>query len=128
MLADERFDLVFTSLVLQHLPSRRSIARHARDLAKLVASGGVLIAQVPDRMAWRARIQARPKIYAALRLPGIPPAALYRHLHVEPITMRTFPRASFEWLLEMEGLRLVSVTERWRGTVRFCTYQAVRPS
>jgi 2-polyprenyl-3-methyl-5-hydroxy-6-metoxy-1,4-benzoquinol methylase len=31
MLADERFDLVFTSLVLQHLPSRRSIASHARD-------------------------------------------------------------------------------------------------
>jgi SAM-dependent methyltransferase len=123
--AGERFDLVFTSQVLQHLPSRRSIARYVRDLIARVAPGGVLIAQVPDRIDLTARLQLSRRAYAALRGLGVPRSVLYERLHLSPIEMRSFPRRSFESLVEGEGLRIASIVERRRPPVLSCTYVAV---
>jgi 2-polyprenyl-3-methyl-5-hydroxy-6-metoxy-1,4-benzoquinol methylase len=122
------FDLVFTSHVLQHLPSRAQIARYARDLAALVAPGGLLIAQVPDQIGLRDRLQARRRAYTVLRGLGVPPSVLYTRLRLNPIRMVSFARTAFESLLVGEDLRLASVVERRRGTFVNVTYQAVRPA
>jgi SAM-dependent methyltransferase len=127
LLRDERFDLVFASQVLQHLPSRVDIARYVRELVALVAPGGVLIAQVPGRISLRDRVQPRRRAYAALRGLGVSRSVLYEHLRLSPMRMGSFPRESFEALLAGGGLRVASIVARRRGSVLSYTYQAVRP-
>lgn len=121
------FDLVYTSLVLQHLPSRGHIERRARALAGLVASGGALIAQVPCKLAPWAHVQAARRVYAGLRRIGLPRELLYRRLRLHPAHLRAYPRPAFERLLGAEGLRVAQVRQGRRGAMLSCTYIAVRP-
>ena len=127
LLDGERFDLVYTALVLQHLASREQVSRCARALARLVAPGGVLMAQMPSRLAPWARLQTGRRAYAALRSAGVPPAVLYRRLGPHPMRLLDFPRPAFEALLEAEGLQVVEVSTRRRSALMSCTYLAVRP-
>jgi SAM-dependent methyltransferase len=127
LLDGERFDLVYTALVLQHLASREQVSRCARALARLVAPGGVLMAQMPSRLAPWARLQPRRRAYAALRSAGVPPAVLYGRLGLHPMRLLAFPRVAFEALLEGEGLQVAAVSARRRGASLSCTYLALRP-
>jgi SAM-dependent methyltransferase len=121
-----RFDLVYTSQVLQHLPSPAQAVDCLRGLAELVAPGGVLIAQVPDRIGLRDRLGIGRRIYAALRAFGVSAETVYRRLHVNPIRMTSVPRADVEAALEDGGLRLAAVVERRSDANHSYTYQAVR--
>jgi SAM-dependent methyltransferase len=126
MLRRDQFDLVYTSLVLQHLGSRSTITRYTRQLAQLVGPGGALIAQVPRSLRAGSRLQLAPRIYASGRRLGLPPKALYARLRLHPIRMQAYPRHRFEQLLQAEGLRVVRVVERETGVGVGCTYHAVR--
>jgi SAM-dependent methyltransferase len=126
LLGCERFDFVYSALVLQHLPSREHVARCARALARAVAPGGVLMAQMPARLAPWARLALRRRAYAALRRAGVPCDVLYRRLGLHPMRMVAFPRPAFAALIEQEGLRVASVSTRRRGRSVSCTYLAVR--
>lgn len=123
----ERFDLVYSALVLQHLASREQVSRCARALARLVAPGGVLMAKMPSRLAPWARLQPRRRAYAALRGAGVPPTVLYGRLGLHPMRLLDFPRHTFEALLEGEGLQVAAVSARRRGALMSCTYLAIRP-
>jgi SAM-dependent methyltransferase len=92
VLADDIFDLVYSSQVLQHLPSPTHVARTLGVLARLVAPGGALIAQVPDRIGRRDRLAPGRRAYAALRALGMSAPTLYERLHVNPIRMTSLPR------------------------------------
>lgn len=127
LLDAERFDLVFTTRVLQHLPSIEHVSRCARGLARLVAPGGVLMAQMPARLAPWARLQPGRRAYAALRGAGVPRSVLYRRLGLHPMRLLAFPRPAFEALLEGEGMQLAAVRVRRRGALVSCTYLAIRP-
>jgi SAM-dependent methyltransferase len=128
VLADDIFDLVYSSQVLQHLPSPTHVARTLGVLARLVAPGGALIAQVPDRIGRRDRLAPGRRAYAALRALGMSASTLYERLHVNPIRMTSFPRDAVEALLDSSGLRLAATVERRSGGLVSWTYQAVRPA
>lgn len=127
-LGENMFDLVFTALVIQHLPSRCDIERSVRELARLVAPGGALVAQMPARLAPWARIQPVRRAYAVLRRAGVPPGVLYRRLRLQPMRLLALPRSRFESLLEAEGLRVENVDTRQRRAMLTCTYLAHRPA
>ena len=127
-LGDEPFDLVFTALVLQHLPSRRDVERCVRGLARLVAPDGVLMAQMPARLAPWARVQPARRAYGVLRRVGVPPGVLYRRLRLQPMRLLAVPRSRFESLLEAEGLRVETVDARQHRAMLSCTYVARRPA
>lgn len=127
-LGEGAFDLVFTALVLQHLPSRWDVERCVRGLARLVAPGGVLIAQMPARLAPWARVQPARRAYRLLRRTGVPPRVLYGRLCLQPMRLLALPRDRFESLLEAEGLRVESVDTRQQRAMLSCTYVARRPA
>lgn len=127
LLDGERFDLVYTALVLQHLASREQVSRCVRALARLVAPGGVLMAQMPSRLAPWAHLQPRRRAYVALRSAGIRREVLYGRLGLHPMRLLAFPRRAFEALLAGEGLQVAAVSARRRGASLSCTYLAVRP-
>jgi len=127
-LGDEPFDLVFTALVLQHLPSRRDVERCVRGLGRLVAPGGVLMAQMPAHLAPWARVQPARRAYGVLRRAGVSPGVLYRRLRLQPMRLLALPRSCFESLLEAQGLRIETVDARQRRAMLSCTYLARRPA
>jgi SAM-dependent methyltransferase len=127
-LGEDRFDLVFTALVLQHLPSRSDVERCLRGLARLVAPGGILMAQMPARLAPWARVQLARRAYGVLRRAGVPPEVLYGRLRLQPMRLVALPRDRFESLLDAEGLRVETVDTRQHRAMLSCTYLARRPA
>ena len=71
------FDLVYSSIVLQHLPSAERIERYVAEFVRLLTPGGIAIFQIPAALPPRHRLQARRRLYAALRRVRVSAARLY---------------------------------------------------
>jgi SAM-dependent methyltransferase len=76
--ADETFDLVYTSKVLQHMPSRELACAYVAEFLRLLRPGGIAVFQLWTHIPWRNRIQARRRLYHALRRLRVPDARLNR--------------------------------------------------
>jgi SAM-dependent methyltransferase len=126
LLAGEQFDLVYTGLVLQHQPSARVALGYLGELAALVGSGGVLVAQVPIAVPARLRLQHGRRVYSALRRLGVPRDVLYRRLRLQPMRMIAVPRDAVARCLAEHGLRIVSAEEYERDGVRSLMVYAAR--
>jgi SAM-dependent methyltransferase len=122
--AGETFDLVYTGLVLQHLPSRPMALRYLSELAGLVGTGGVLVAQVPIALALRPRLQPGRRAYDTLRRIGVSREFLYRKLRLQPMRLTWVPRADVERCLRAAGLPAIHEDERRQGGVRSLTLYA----
>ncbi len=112
---DGSFDLVLTHLVLQHVPTRGVILEFLSELVRILAPGGLLIAQLPASMPLRQRVQPRRRAYAALRRVGVSDAMLYRKLGLHPIRMNWVPRPRVEACLSAAGARVLDVELGWLG-------------
>lgn len=64
------FDLIYSFLVLQHLPHRSLIEQYLREFIRILKPGGLAAFQVPDRLGIRWRIQPRRRIYHVLHSLG----------------------------------------------------------
>lgn len=103
----ETFDLVYCMHVLQHLESSAAILDTLAALARALAPGGLLVAQVPVHVPLRHRLQPRPRAYRALRTAGLPADLLHRRLGLHPIRTRAVSAAAAEGRLRGAGLRIV---------------------
>lgn len=111
MFQDGSFDLVFTTIVLQHMPSRAAIRRYLVEFVRVLRPGGLIIFQLPSFIPARHRLQLRPRAYRLLRAVGVPPATLYRRLRLQPIRMRFLPTADVQVVLEQAGASVLAVDE-----------------
>jgi SAM-dependent methyltransferase len=127
ILTGEQFDLVYTALVLQHLPSAEMALRYLGELARLVAPGGVLVAQVPVGLKLRLRLQHGRRVYAALRRIGVSRDLLYRRLGLQPMRMTIVPRSAVEATVEAAGLRILNIGLRDREGVQSLGLYAAAP-
>jgi 2-polyprenyl-3-methyl-5-hydroxy-6-metoxy-1,4-benzoquinol methylase len=119
------FDLVYCVLVLQHQPNADAALRLLERLAGLVAPGGVLVVQVPTRLAPRLRLQPGRRAYAALRALGVPRRFLYERLRLQPMRMVAVPRGRVDACLRAACLREARAEERERHGVRSVTLYAI---
>jgi SAM-dependent methyltransferase len=107
------FDLVWSILVLQHLGSSAAIADSLDGLAALVASGGLLVIEIPHSappLGWRGRVRVRTRVYQAMRLLGVPPTTLRRRLGLSPpMTMSPLPEDRVRAILSKRGLNVLAV-------------------
>lgn len=122
-LATDSFDLAFTKLVLQHLPSRTAILNALGEMLRVIAPGGLLIAQTTSALPLRHRLQPRPRVYRALRRAGISADLLYARLRLQPMRMTVVPTRAATALLRERGAHLHDVvTEAKEGGVVWTTY------
>jgi SAM-dependent methyltransferase len=88
--ADGSIDVVFTILVLQHIPSVAAIEVYLAEFVRVLAPGGVLIFQlptsvpVPPRPTMRSQLRPRTRLAVALRQAGVSPRWLNRRLGWSP--------------------------------------------
>jgi SAM-dependent methyltransferase len=90
---NDTFDLIYTSIVLQHIPDRYLIFRYISEFLRVLAQSGMLVFQLPAHLSLRHRVQLRPRLYAALLDVGLPENVLYNHLHLHPIRMNWIAEA-----------------------------------
>jgi SAM-dependent methyltransferase len=107
----DSFDLVYTILVLQHLPGKQAILDTVSDLFRLLRPGGLLAFQVPTDIRLRSRLQPGRRVYRALRAVGVPADFLYNRLHMQPMRLSFVEARTVNELLDSLGARRLSVTE-----------------
>lgn len=106
------FDLVYSNIVLQHLPDRRQIRSYISEFMRVVAPGGLVIFQLASWIPWRNRIQIRRRLYSVLRAFGADGRFLYTKLGLHPIRMNFIPEGEVINLLEAAGARVLDVGRR----------------
>lgn len=99
VLGERRFDLVYSSIVLQHQPSHAIARGYVDEMVRLLAPGGWLVFQIPLDIPRRYRLRVTRRAYTALRALGVSPATLYERLKLHPISMLFVPEAQLRgWL------------------------------
>ncbi len=110
--ADESFDTVYSSIVLQHLPGHGAARAALRELARVTASDGLLCFQLPSALGLAIRLQPRRTAYRTLRAVRVPERVLYDRLGLHPVRMLALPRSDVEEILSRAGLEARMVDER----------------
>lgn len=112
VLPDASFDFAYTNLVLMHLPSRRVAQSYLRELVRVLRPGGLLIFQMPARIASRQKLQPRRRLYAALRFLGLGSLPLYRRFGLHPIRMIDLPETTAVATITAAGGEVVGIDHR----------------
>jgi SAM-dependent methyltransferase len=117
--ADRTFDLVYSTLVLQHLPSRRIVARYLAEFVRLLSPGGAAVFQLPSSIGLVHRLQAGRRAYHALRRLRVPEHVLLRRTPLTPMGMLA---GSEEWVRRAVGAAggsVVAVDRLAGGSLRY---------
>ena len=128
---DGRFDLVYSSIVLQHVPRRDWIEAYLREFARVLRPGGAIVFTLPSHIPLVYRAQWRRRLYHALRRLGVPADTVYRRLRLQPIAMSFMPESGVTGTLEAAGARMLR-TDTWGASgiantgVRSTRYFATR--
>ena len=124
------FDLIYSVLVLQHLPTRAAIAAYVADFVRVLAPGGLLVCQIPSHIPLRRRLQPRRRLYGILRGFGVPPRVLYNRLGLFPMRMTSMPEPDVRALLIAAGARVLEArADAMASTaIESRTYYVTKPS
>jgi len=128
LLAGESFDLVYSGLVLQHLPSVAAALACLERLCAAVGPGGALVVQIAIWLRVHGPLRIRQRLYTLLRRAGVPARVLYRRAGLHPMTMICVPRERVEACVRGAGLAIVRTDERANGDLGSVTIYAARSS
>lgn len=114
---NEHFDLIYSAIVLQHVPDKSLIKMYIAEFVRTLRRGGLLVMQVPSHIRLRNRLQPRRRLYALLRAAGISEEILYARLRLSPILMNFIPEKEVARVLESAGGRLLrAMADQRSGT------------
>jgi ubiquinone/menaquinone biosynthesis C-methylase UbiE len=109
ILNDASFDLVYTRIVLQHMPDRHTAAMYVQELVRVLRPGGLLVFEIPEKIPLRHRLQLRRRLYQTLRRLGVGSAPLYRRLSLHPIRMIDMPEEQAIQIVRAAGGTVLAV-------------------
>jgi SAM-dependent methyltransferase len=118
-LQDASFDLVYTRIVLQHLPDRNAIETYLAEFVRTLRSGGLLVFQLPSALPLQMRLQPRRSLYRALRRVGVPSKTLYWRLGLHPMRMRSLAVPEVRAFLAARGATVLDVDTHRHGSLPF---------
>jgi ubiquinone/menaquinone biosynthesis C-methylase UbiE len=106
---DQSFDLVYSVIVLQHVPDRGAIESYIGEFCRVLRPGGLAVFQLPSHIPKIFRLQWRRRLYLALRRLGLRAAFLYRRLRLMPIAMSSMSEREIVALVTAHGARVLEV-------------------
>ncbi len=109
LFTDNHFDLVYSNLVLQHLPSKATIYSYISEFVRIIKPNGLLVFQLPNSLPFEVWIQPRRILYRILRLGGFSERFLYWKLGLHPIRMKAIPKRDVVFFLSSIGAKLIEV-------------------
>ena len=109
-------DFAYSSIVLQHVPGRALALAYVRELVRVLADDGLLVFQVPQRLAPLRRLQLARRLYSAVRTLGVPETALLRRTPLTPMRMQAIPEHDVRSAVDEVGGEILRVDA---GTGRY---------
>jgi hypothetical protein len=100
---DGTFDFVFTTLVLQHLPTQQMILNFIAEFFRVAKVGGAVVFQLPIAVPLRRRVQLRRRVWALLAGIGVSPQWLFRSAGLAPIQINGIARDKIEKFIKAQG-------------------------
>ena len=117
--ADGTFDLVYTALVLQHLPHPRLVSGYIAEFLRIIGTRGIAVFHVPTHVELIHRIQPRRRLYTLLRTCGIEPTRLVS-LSLTPMHVTGLPEKRILEIVRGSSCRIIHVDNEShpvRGTI-----------
>ncbi len=126
--ADQTFELVHTSIVLQHLPDADTIAGYVAEFCRVLQPGGALVFDVPTRVGWFNRLWLRRRAYRVLRRLGVSHRMLHERLQLSPMTMMAVSSPVVENVLTDGGCLVLGVDVAEVSGMEKSVFYAAKPS
>jgi SAM-dependent methyltransferase len=104
---DRSMDFVYCSLVLQHVPELRLAENLIREFMRVVREDGIVVFQMPSRIAPLAQPRVRRRIYAVLRRLGVGSRFLIKTARSNPMRMNALATERVRSLVEDSGGRVL---------------------
>lgn len=121
---DGEFDLVYTNIVLQHMPSREIITRYIEEFFRATRVGGRVLFQVPYRKSIRNSFNPKRTVYHALKALGCTSQALFSRLNLHSMRMTAISRERVHAVIEAAGGEIVK--ERPNGSSHYAYFYMCR--
>ncbi len=106
---NDQFDLIYTNIVLQHIPTKAAILCYVAELVRTLKPQGLLVMQIPTAIPFRRLIQPRRRLYVFLKSLGFAGAFLYRRLGLHPMQMNYVRQEKVLSFLKEIGATIVQV-------------------
>ena len=107
--ADGSFDLIYSVLVLQHLPTRLLITAHLSEFLRTLREGGLLVFQLPSYIPFHKRLQLRRHLFTLLKSCGVDGGRIYTALGISPIRMTFIPEREVTDILGRADGRMLAI-------------------
>ena len=113
---DSSFDLVYTTLVLQHLPRRELQRAYLEEFLRVLRPGGLAVFQTLARLPLALHLQPRRRAYSLLRAVGVSGDVLLNRLRLAPTRLLAISEADVRETVEQAGGKVELVEEHPRRT------------
>lgn len=107
--SDNKFDLIYSGIVLQHLPSKNFIKSYILEFKRILKLGGVLVFQLPSKIPWTFRFQPIRRLYGLLKLIGFSEKFLYQKIGLYPIKMSFISETDMNKFLIDSGFKVLDI-------------------
>ena len=116
------FDVVYSSIALQHVPTVPEIERYIAELVRVARPDGLVVFGLPFHIPSLWSFQPRRRLYALLRRLGVSEQWMLRHTPLTPMRMTPMREAEVRELLEREGAGVLQTERIDEGPIRALRY------
>ena len=121
-LETDSFDLVYSSIALQHVPTVPEVERYVVELLRVARSDGLAVFGLPTRIPFPWSLQPRRRAYAALRRLGVSERWMLRRTPLTPMRMTQVPEGAVRALLGRVGATVLETEPIDEGPIRALRY------
>jgi ubiquinone/menaquinone biosynthesis C-methylase UbiE len=97
------FDFVYSSLVLQHMPSAEMVEAYVSEFLRVLRPGGLAVFQTLSHIPFALRLQPRRRVYAFLRGLGLSEQLLMMRMKLTPARGLAVPESQMRSFVERHG-------------------------
>ncbi len=128
--SDNSFDMIYSKIVLQHIPNPQIIKSYIAEFVRVLKTDGLLVFQLPSYIPFHMRfmVLCRKRLYRLLRKAGIYDRLKTFNRLVNPMHLSYVPEKDIVAFLNAEGARVleVRVDDAVPPPLRSCTYYVTK--
>ena len=128
MFPDASLDMIYTNIVLQHLPTSQLIESYIGEFTRILKKDGLLVFQLPSYIPFSRRWQVRKRLYRLLRKVGVNEQYIYKTLGLYPLQMSCIPTKKVVSFLNARGMQVLGVLTDTAvpPPIKSCTYYVTK--
>lgn len=126
MLQDDTFDLIYSNIVLQHIPTREIIQSYISEFIRVMKKGGLLVFQLPDNIPLAYKLRLRRRLYAFLKAFHFSERYLFSKLNLYPMIMNRIPEEKVRAFLKDRGAKLLEIIAFEESAVDYRVYYVTK--